>query len=58
MPIEWISQASEVGQRRSSARIGRLSQAWKAWPISWVSVVTSPSVPVLLQKITTLPVSS
>ena len=53
MPIECTSQASEVGQRRSGASIHWLSQPWNAWPSSWVSVRTSSSSPVELQKIAT-----
>ena len=48
--MEWISAASMVGQRLSMPGSARLSQLWKAWPISWVKTPISPCVPVKLAK--------
>ena len=48
--MEWISAASMVGQSRSMPGWWRLSQFWKACPISWVKTLMSPLVPLKLAK--------
>ena len=51
MDMLWISQLSMPGLASSwHMPWPAATQAWKAWPASWVSTSTSPEVPLKLEN--------